>query len=158
MKIFDLDGDVLRRGPKLNGSGYADWTPDGAGLIVSDSPFDDEPGKLLYFAADGTEQRTIKALRKGGFSAPSFSPNGKRMAVFACFSRYSCETGDKRSIFTAGIHGENWQEVLSGKGLSLVGWSPRSNALLVCKKGLRYLFRGALHRVRGVRACSAAWA
>ncbi|MBK5228731.1 MAG: hypothetical protein JJE05_09510 [Actinobacteria bacterium] len=160
VKIFDLNGDVVLKGPVLTGTATADWTPDGAGLIVAMGSLGDDPAEVFYLPADGTDPTTIASLNAGYFLAPMYSPNQKQMAFFACHTRPPCASRDRHVIFMAGIHGEDPIEALARKDFLIpVAWSPRSTALLVCAdEGLRYFFKDKLSKVRGVNTCNAGWA
>ncbi|HYJ60832.1 MAG TPA: hypothetical protein VE032_05130 [Actinomycetota bacterium] len=66
---------------------YPEWSPDGTSVAFDDgrnligSPFTMPNGQIYVVAADGSDLRRVSP--DGGFSAPSWSPDGGRLAVAA---------------------------------------------------------------------------
>jgi TolB protein len=74
--VMNPDGSSkqrLTRGPKIDER--PDWSPDGSLIVFTRN------GKVMTMGADGSNLTRLTATKRWAYHAPTFSPNGKRIAV-----------------------------------------------------------------------------
>ena len=114
------------------------WSADGKFLAVAKRSEPPEPGdgSVLLVPLDGGEQRTLLAARSGTwYSHPTFSPEGRRLAVSVCHGvnggRQQCKLQIVNLTSQLQPQGEPRTILSDCKNLRGVAWMPNGESLIV---------------------------
>jgi Tol biopolymer transport system component len=112
--------------PKTAGSGFQEWSPDGATLALSS--LDGESSNVYTMKPDGSER---KLVLENAF-APSWSPDGKQLVVVREGTADGDEYGNKLLIVDADGSGARALDLGAVEGsrmVSVPAWSPDGNLI-----------------------------